>query len=426
MTHEEPTTATNSRPRAKPLTVKAIENLKPGAARREVPDGEVRGLYLQVFPSGKTSWSFRYRFSGRTRKLTIGASPEIGLKEARDRARKAHVQVANGIDPGAVKRASKIVERTPVDHDLVEKVVAQFLTRHVEKLAPSTFREVTRLLNKDVLPAWRGRRLSEIRRPDVHVLLDSIVDRGAARQASRTLSWLKGLASFAVQCGLIDASPFAGIKPPGGEEIPRDRILADSELRALWEAADAMVPPYSAFIQFLVLTGQRRSEVAGMAWREIDLEAKTWTLPAARAKNGVEHQIPLSDLAVEILKALPRIDGSDFVLTISGQNAMRGFSVIKRRLDSLMPQDVRPWVFHDVRRTVASGMARLGINLPVIEKLLNHVSGSFAGIVGVYQRHSFADEKRNAMERWGRHVEALASGEAANIVPMTRRTGDAL
>jgi integrase len=416
MTHEEPTTTPNSRPRARPLTVKTIENAKPAAARREIPDGEVLGLYLQIFPSGTASWCFRYRFGGLTRKFTIGASPEIGLREARDLARKAHVQVANGIDPGAVKRASKIVERTPVDHDLVEKVVADFLTRHVKTLAPSTFREVTRIMKKDVLPAWRGRRLSEIKKPDVHVLLDSIVDRGAVKQASRTLSWLKGLASFAVQRGLIEASPFAGIKPPGGKETSRDRILADGELKALWEAADAMAPPYSAFVQLLILTGQRRSEVAGMAWREIDLAAKMWVLPAVRAKNGVEHQIPLSDLAIEILTALPRIDGSDFVLTISGQNAMRSYSAIKRRLDSLMPPDTRPWVFHDARRTVATGLSRLGVNLPVIEKLLNHVSGSFAGIVGVYQRHSFADEKCAAMAAWGRHVEAIVTGEAADNV----------
>jgi integrase len=413
MAHEEPTTPPARRPRARPLTVKAVENAKPaGAARREIPDGEVRGLYLQIFPSGKASWCFRYRFGGRTRKLTLGPLPEIGLREVRDLARKAHVQVAAGIDP-------------VVDHDLVEKVVAQFLTRHVKKLAPSTFREVTRIMKKDVLPAWRGRRLSEIKKPDVYDLLDSIVDRGAVKQASRTLSWLKGLASFAVQRGLIEASPFAGMKPPGGKETSRDRVLTDTELRALWEAADAMAPPYSAFVQLLILTGQRRSEVSGMAWGEIDFETKTWVLPAARSKNGIEHQIPLSDLAVEILKALPRIDGSDFVLTISGQNAMRSYSAIKRRVNSLMPPDMPAWCFHDIRRTAASNMARLGINLPVIEKILNHVSGSFAGIVGVYQRHSYDAEKRSAMQTWARRVEALVTGETANIVPMTRRTGEA-
>jgi integrase len=168
------------------------------------------------------------------------------------------------------------------------------------------------------------------------------------------------------------------------------------------------------------LTGQRLREVSELEWKEIDLVAKLWTLPAARAKNSIEHAIPLSDQAVEILKALPRIAGSDFVFTINGRNPIRGASLVKRRIDKLVPP-IPPWVLHDVRRTVASGMARLGINLPVIEKLLNHVSGSFAGIVGVYQRHSFADEKRAAMQTWARHVEVLVSGEtSANVVRLTR------
>jgi integrase len=166
------------------------------------------------------------------------------------------------------------------------------------------------------------------------------------------------------------------------------------------------------------LTGQRLREVSELEWKEIDLVAKLWTLPAARAKNSVEHSIPLSDQAADILRSLPRIDGSKFVFTINGRNPIRGAHQAKRRIDALLPY-VPPWVLHDIRRTVASGMARLGVNLPVIEKLLNHVSGSFAGIVGVYQRHSFADEKRAAMQSWARNVEAIVTGEtAANVVSM--------
>jgi integrase len=159
------------------------------------------------------------------------------------------------------------------------------------------------------------------------------------------------------------------------------------ELKAAWEAADALEPAYAGFLKLLILTGQRLREVSEMEWKEIDLNAKLWTLPGKRAKNGVEHTIPLSDLAAEILKALPRIDGSSFVFTINGRNPIRGTHQTKRRIDKLAPE-IAPWVLHDIRRTVASGMARLGINLPVIEKLLNHV----------------------------RHVEQLVSGEAAAYV----------
>lgn len=406
---------------AKALTVKTIENIKPGAVRQEVSDGEVRGLYLTVFPSGKASWILRYRFGGRTRKFTIGGAPEIGLKDARDIARMAHVQIANGQDPGDLKRAAKIAERVPVDHDLVEKVAAQFLSRHVKGLAPTTVREVTRMLAKDIIPVWRGRRLSQIAKADVHALLDDIVDRGAPIQANRTHAWLKIMCNFAIQRGLIEVSPMAGIKPPGGQETPRDRILTDGELRALWDAADAMEQPYRGFVQLLILTGQRRGEVSGLTWGELDLESKLWTLPAGRAKNGVEHAIPLPDQVVAIFRSIPRIAGSDFVFTISGRSPIRGYHVTKRRLDKLMPTDVPPWVLHDVRRTVTSGMARLGINLPVIEKLLNHVSGSFGGIVSVYQRHDFAEPKRAAMTAWANFVEQLVTGDpAGNVVALKR------
>jgi integrase len=402
---------------SKALTIKAIESLKPGASRREVPDGDVRGLYLQIFPSGKASWAFRYRFGGRTRKLTIGTSPEIGLKDARDLARAAHLQIASGEDPGAVKQAARTDAKALPARDMVEKVAAQFLARHVKNLAAATRIEVGRIVAKEILPTFRGRRLSEIKRPDVIEWLDGIVDRPAPIAANRALGWLKGLCNFAVERGVIDVSPIAGIKAPAAETA-RDRVLSDDELKAVWEAADALEPVYAWFIKLLILTGQRLREVSEMEWKEIDLEKRVWTLPKERAKNGVEHSIPLSDQAADILRSLLRIDGSGFVFTINGRNPIRGTHLVKRRIDKLAPS-MPPWVLHDIRRTVASGMARLGINLPVIEKLLNHVSGSFAGIVGVYQRHSFADEKRAAMQTWARHVEAIVSGETAgNVVSL--------
>jgi integrase len=174
-------------------------------------------------------------------------------------------------------------------------------------------------------------------------------------------------------------------------------------------------------VQLLILTGQRRSEVAELTWREISFEERLWTLPAARAKNRIEHQIPLSDHAIEILRAVPKIAGSDFVFTISGRGPIHGHFSIKRRLDRLMPPDTPTWVLHDIRRSVASGMARLGINLPVIERILNHTGGTFAGIVGVYQRHSFADEKCTALTAWTCHIESIVTSEpAANIVTLKR------
>jgi integrase len=199
--------------------------------------------------------------------------------------------------------------------------------------------------------------------------------------------------------------------------VSRDRVLSDDELRLVWKAAEGMGWPFGPMVQLLVLTGQRRSEVAGMEWQEVDLEKATWVIPSHRTKNAEAHLVPLSPPAVAILASLPRV--GDYVFTTTGRTPVSGFSRAKAALDGRA--EIAPWRLHDVRRTVASGMARLGVNLPVIEKVLNHTSGSFAGIVGVYQRHSFADEKRRALEVWGRFVEELVSDEpAGNVVALGR------
>jgi integrase len=159
-------------------------------------------------------------------------------------------------------------------------------------------------------------------------------------------------------------------------------------------------------VQLLILTGQRRNEVARMQWGELDHERRLWTLPRERVKNDRRHEVPLSPQAVAIIQSLPRI-GDQYVFTLNGKKPINGFNNDKRRIDDL--SGVSDWVFHDLRRTVASGMARLGISLGIIEKVLNHVSGSFAGIVGVYQRHEFAEEKRTALEKWADHVGQLVT-----------------
>jgi integrase len=341
---------------------------------------------------------------------------EVGLKDARDLARKAHVQAAGGIDPGEAKtarrQAAKQAVRAP--KDIIETIAAQFMARHVKGLAPSSQREVTRVIDRDVLPAWRERRLSQISKSDVHDLLDAIVDRGAPVYANRVLAWLKGLANFAVQRGALDVSPFTGISSPT-TETARDRVLSDDELLAIWLASDSLEIQHSAFVKLLILTGQRRNEISGMCWHELDLDAGFWTLPAARAKNGREHKIPLADSSVAIIRALPRITGSDFVLTFSGRVPMRGHFAAKKRIDALL-SNMEPWVFHDLRRTFASGCARLGIAIHVVEALLNHRSGVISGIGAVYNRYSYDTEKRSAAVAWSRFVEALVSSEALSNV----------
>ena len=413
------------------LTAKTLENLKVSSARQEIPDGLIRGLFFVLQPTGKASWAVRYRHQRQTRKLTLGTYPAIDLKAARELASRALVNVASGADPAAEKQVAKSAERVPNDHDIIERVVERFVERYAKTNAPRSWPETQRILEKEVIARWRGRRLSEIRRADVHELLDAIVDRGSPVMANRVLAALRRMCGWAVERDLIPTSPCVGVTAPSAERS-RDRVLSDAELKRVWEACNMIGWPFGPLIRLLILLGQRRDEIGGMRWSEIDLERKAWTLPRGRVKNGVEHVVPLPPLALAILGDMPRIvppkGYPDFVFTSGGGAAVSGFSKAKQRLDEFMAIEggegaLPHWTMHDLRRTFASGCARLGVNLPVIEKILNHVSGSFGGIVGVYQRHSFADEKRAALDQWGQHVNDVVTtsmvpnGVATSAVP---------
>jgi integrase len=385
---------------AQTLTARTIETIKPGRQRREIPDARMPGLYLVLQPSGAKSWAVRYRHAGATRKHTLGSYPAIDLKSARELAGKALRAVAEGRDPGR----EKLQERAAPD--TIETVAAQFIERHCKRSnRTSTAQATERLLRLYVLPRWRGRLMREISRRDVLDVLDRVVDGGKPIAANRVLAAVRKLFNWAVSRDIVPASPCAGVKPPASERA-RDRSLTDAELRNVWQATEKIGGPFGALVKLLILTGQRRDEVAGMSWGEIDSGARLWRLPPERVKGNRAHEVPLSEAAVAVLLHLPRI-GKRFVMTTKGVSPSSGYNKGKRKLDALLPLDMPPWRLHDLRRTVASGMARLGIDLPVIEKVLNHASGSFAGIVGVYQHHKFSDEKCAALDAWGKFVIGL-------------------
>jgi integrase len=379
------------------LTAIAVENLRPDDQRREIPDTLLPGLYIVVQPSGTKSWAVRYRHLGRTRKLTLGPYPRIDLKAARALGAKALRNAAEGDDPGQKKRHRP---------DSVGAAIGQFTERHLRRnYRPRPLREAERMLRVHVLPAWRDRTIDSITRRDVRDMLDKIIDGGAPITANRVHSLVRKFFNWAVEHEILATSPVNGLKPPATESA-RDRILSDGELKTLWQATTQIDPVNGAMLRLLILTGQRRGEAAGLERSEIDLAKRLWSLPKERTKNGRAHDVPLSQQAIAVIEAVPRISDRH-VFSITGKAPINGFGKPKQRLDKLC--GFSDWVVHDIRRSVASGMARLGVGLPVIEKVLNHVSGSFAGIVGVYQRHEFSAEKRAALEAWATHVESLVS-----------------
>ena len=255
------------------------------------------------------------------------------------------------------------------------------------------------------MPAIGDKPAAGVGKADIHDILDTIMDRGTPIAANRTLAVVKKLYRWALSRGYVDGDPCAGIAKPG-DETKRDRVLSDDELACVWRGAEGVAYPFGPAIRLLILTAARRDEVGSMMFAEVDFATRVWTLPAERSKNGMEHVIPLSGTALSILQSIPRIAKRDgFVFTTTGETAVSGWSKAKATLDAA--SGVADWRLHDIRRTVASGMAALGIALPVVEKILNHTSGSFGGVAGVYQRHDFAGEKRDALDKWARRVAVI-------------------
>jgi len=246
--------------------------------------------------------------------------------------------------------------------------------------------------------------------------LDGIAVR-APVQANRVFAMLRKLFNWCVDRDILQASPCVRVKPPG-RETDRDRVLSDDELKRVWRAAYLLGWPFGPAVKLLILTAQRRNEVAMMRWDEVDLDGALWTIPSEKSKNGRVHQVPLSPTALDIIKALPRM--GEVVFTTSGTKPISGFSKAKVRLDKL--SGVTEWRLHDLRRTATTGMAKMGIGPHVVARILNHGAGTIRGVAAVYNRHAYLDERRTALEAWARRVDALVNGTPANLAPTPART----
>jgi integrase len=280
-------------------------------------------------------------------------------------------------------------------------------------MRPASQRETERLLRAEFLPKLGNRCLGEVGRADIRQLVEDIAER-VPIVANRTLGLLRLLCNWARAQDIIAVSPCDGLKPPAPERS-RDRILSDDEIRLFWRACETVGWPFGPLAQMLLLTGQRRDEVGAMTWSEVDLATATWRLAGERVKNSREHAIALSTPALRLLEGLPRID----VFTTSGAGPVDGFSRAKNRIDAAVLEIARQgdpsikeiphWTFHDLRRTAASGMASLRVAPHVVEAVLNHASGTIKGVAAVYNRYRYDEEKRAALEAWGRRVELLAT-----------------
>lgn len=403
------------------LTQKAIEDLECPAEKKDVFhfDEEQRGLAVRVTKNAKKgslsgkAYVVQYTLAGQKRRVPIGSCAAISLKAARDAVKAILGDVAKGRD--VARERKDAAQRAKTDALTLEELIGQWKQRHLAGRRPGYAAEAPRAL-RNAFSKYLKLPAAHLTSKAVKATLNGVADEG--KKATARLVGLYGSACFnwAVNKDLLSDNPFTGIKMEA--VASRERVLTDDELRAIWSATEEP-GSFNLIIRALLLTGQRRNEVSEMTWNELSEDRSTWTIPGGRAKNGVAHMVPLSPQARAVIEAAPEIKGQAFVFP-GLHGAFVGWSVAKASLDKA--SGVTGWRLHDLRRTMATGFQRLGVRLEVTEAALNHVSGSRGGIVGVYQRHTWADEKRAALNAWGEHVAAIVERREAtvNVTPLRR------
>jgi integrase len=383
--------------------------------RIEKFDAGAPGLCLRITDKGAKSWSVYYRLNGKHQRMTIGTwgkeAPGVGVAEARDRAREIKEQAKGGVDPKGVRAA--ITAATQTEAGKTFTVVAEnYIKRECSKLKRG--KEYEAAIRRELLPPWGAHLMTDLRRLHLSELTDVLLDAGKPGAANRVHEIAKRIFNWAVERGEIEASPFATMKAPVSK-VMRERVLKPHEIEAVWKAWDVMGYPLGPLGKLLLVTAQRLREVAMMQWVEMDRDNAMWVIPADRTKSGRETEVPLSSLALDILDGLPRFAQRDHVFTTtSGERPVSGFSKMKARTDSF--SGVTDWRLHDLRRTARTGLAELGVPEIIAEKVLNHSPRNI--LTTIYNRHEYADEKRDALERWALRLREITEPAPENVVRM--------
>jgi integrase len=404
------------------LTTAAVERLKtPEKGQIEYFDVLQPAFGLRISYSGTKSWVVLTRVNGKLVRYTLGRFPAMSLASARSEARAALQKAAAGID---LRQEKKIKEETAakIRRDTFESRADEFLKKHVDcNLRASTRGEYHRVLKKGHLAAWQNRPISDITKRDIVVLLDKISQKGAQASARTTLAYLRKFMNWCVDREILDQAPTDRVKAPGAA-ISRDRTLNEWEIPIVWQAIEEHNSVFSDFAKLLLLTGQRRGEVAGLSWDDLsdfDGQSPQWEIPGERTKNGRAHIVPLAPQCVQILTERPRV--GPFVFSTNGNTPISGFSKFKRQLDSRIDnrtahsseKKIASWRLHDLRRTVITLMnEKLGFPPHIVEAVVNHQSGlAKAGVAGVYNRALYLDERRRALESWSNYVSKLVGAD---------------
>ncbi len=382
-----------------------------------------QGFGVRIHPTGKATFFLEYRFDERKRNLTIGSYPQVTLRRARDEVVKALARIEDGTDPGLERKKEKQTDRDAIS---VKDLAVEYIERHA-KPKKKSWKKDQEMLNRDVIPAIGVRKARDIRKRDIVALLDKIVERGTAKQscgsmANRVRSLVITMFKFAVQRDILDTSPCVYLNVPHKEKA-RERDLADKEIKALWKGLDrtGLVGSVKLALKFILVTGQRPGEVASAEWSEMDLKEKYWDLPSEKTKNKKPHRIPLSALALDLLKEAKQNAGDSRWLFPSPFRKLKDKRIavgsLPHAVQKILPElGVDHFTPHDLRRTATTKMAEAGINRLIVTKILNHTE---KGVTGeVYDKYGYYKEKQQALNTWGRKLSSIITGKKANVVNM--------
>ena len=386
------------------LTDAKLRAIKPPAeGQEEHSDNKVTGLRLRVGAGGAKTWTLRRRVGSKVINRKVGTFPAMGLAAARTAA---EAMIASLEREGSTEG---------IDRTFGE--VAEYWIENVAKDKNRWWQGQQAQLDNHVLPHWKGRRIAEIKRRHVRDLIEGLEGKV---MPNRVLALLKTIFRFALSRDWIEASPADAIEKPKSEK-PRDRFLDMDEIGEAWRGCELLGYPNGHWAKVLLLTGQRRTEVANMRWADVDLDAATWIIPASETKADRKHLVPLAPLVVEIIKSAPRI--GEHVFTSTGEAPISGFAKAKSRLDRYITGEgtpLPPWTFHDMRRTAATQMVRLGIAETVVGRVLNHAT---SGVTAkVYALHQYEPEKRHALNVWAAEIDrAIGQAKGDNVVAINGR-----
>jgi integrase len=385
--------------RGRRLSDAGVANLRPRAARYLEPDPQMPGLYVRVSPSGAKSYVVVIRDpNGKQVWHTLGPTAWFSVDEARAKARDIIKALKSG--------------KNPAGPETFEAVAETWFKRHVEAKGLVSAGNLRRLLDRCLMPAWRGREFASIRRSDVAKLLDEVEDSSGGPTADHCLSLIRNLANWHAARTEDYVSPIVrGMRRIDPAARARSRILKDEELRLVWLGAEDN-GSFGAFLRLCLLTAQRREKVLNMRWDDISIDG-TWKVPVEGREKGTGGELPLPQIAVDIIRAQPRFVDNPYVLAGQDLGAISGISKRKDQFDAKV--ELAPWVIHDLRRTARSLMSRAGVRPDVAERVLGHVVG---GVEGIYDRHHYTQEKADALRRLAALIENIVRPSAENVVPL--------